>query len=152
MLTSGPDLAIWPFYWLLRLKGVLPVSLISKEKFPKVYAWVDRFSKALSAAEASAPKPITLTGAEATKFVCQADFHEHEGDVDASDPSGLKKGQEVESWPIDTGFKHHDRGRLVSLTSKEVVLASQSKFGGIEVRIHHPRWNFRTRAVGKAKL
>ena len=88
------------------------------------------------------------------RHVIQADFDEDEGEVDASDPLGLKKGQDVESWPIDSGFKHHDRGRLVSLTSKEVVLASQSKIGGKEIRIHHPRWNYRTRAVsgGGAKL
>ena len=82
------------------------------------------------------------------KHVCQADFYEPEGDVDPGDPLGLKKGQDVESWPVDSGVKHHDRGKLVSLTSKEVVLASQSKVGGKEVRIHHPRWNYRIRAVG----
>ena len=147
MLTHRPDLAVWPFHWLLELKGALPPSLISKEKFPKVYAWIDRFSKAVLTAKSSAPKPTTLKGAEAVRYVTQAGFSEPEGDVDASDPLGLEKGQDVESWPIDSGFRHHDRGRLVSLTSKEVVLASQSKVGGKEVRIHHPRWNFRTRAV-----
>ena len=136
------------------MKGALPPSLISSNKFPKVYAWIDRFSKAVSTAKSSAPKPTTLKGAEAVKFVTQAEFCEPEGDVDASDPLGLEKGQDVESWPIDSGFNHHDRGNLVSLTSKEVVLTSQSKVGGKEVRIHHPRWNFRTRAVsgGGAKL
>lgn len=129
------------------MKGALPPSLISKEKFPKVHAWADRFGKAVSTAKSSAPKPTTLSGSEALKYVTQADYSESERDVDDSDPLGLKKGQDVESWPIDSGFKHHDRGRLVSLTSKEVVLASQSKVGGKEVRIHHPRWNFRTRAV-----
>ena len=84
-----------------------------------------------------------------------ADFgNSLEGNVDDNDPLGLKKGQYVESWPIDSGFNHHDRGKLVSLTSNEVVLVSQSKVGGKEVRIHHPRWNFRIRAVSEegAKL
>lgn len=147
MLMSAPDLAVWPFHWLLELKGALPASLFSKEKFPKVYAWIDRFSEAISTAESATPQPTTLNGAEAVKHVTQGEFCENELDVDASDPLGLKKGQDVESWPIDSGFKHHDRGKLVSLTSKEVVLASQSKVGGKEVRIHHPRWNFRIRAV-----
>ncbi len=140
-------LAIWPFHWLRGLKGALPPTLVSSDKFPKVYAWIDRFNEALAAAKGKAPKPTTLKGAEAVKFVTQADFAEPEGPVDENDPLGLKKGQDVESWPVDTGFKHHDRGKLVSLTSKEVVLASQSKVSGKEVRIHHPRWNFRTRAV-----
>ena len=147
ILTRVPDAAIWPFHWLLEINGALPPSLVSKEIFPKVYAWVDRFSKAVSTAMSSAPKSTTLEGAEAVRYVTQANFSEPEGDVDANDPLGLKKGQDIESWPIDSGFKNHDRGRLVSLTSKEVVLASQSKFGGKEVRIHHPRWNFRIRAV-----
>ena len=142
-----PDLAVWPFHWLLELRGALPPSLVSKEKFPKVYAWIDRFSKAISIAKSSAPKPTTLKGAEAVKHIIEAEFSEKEGDIEASDPLGLKKGQDVESWPIDSGFNHHDRGKLVSLTSKEVVLASQSEVGGKDVRIHHPRWNFRTRAV-----
>ena len=140
MLMRVLNLAVWPFHWLLEIDGALPPSLISKENFPKVYAWIDRFSKAVSTATSSAPKPTTLKGAEAVRYVTQASFSEPEGDVDANDPSGLKKGQDIESWPIDSGFKHHDRGILV-------VLASQSKIGGKEVRIHHPRWNFRTRAV-----
>lgn len=113
-----------------------------------MYAWIDRFNHAIASAKSSAPKPTTLKGAEAVQHVIQADFAEPEGHVDANDPLGLQKGQDVESWPVDSGFKHHDRGRLVSINSQEVVLAAQSKVGGKEVRIHHPRWNFRTRAVG----
>lgn len=112
-----------------------------------MFAWINRFDKAIKTAGASVPKPVTLNGVEAVRHVVQAEFSEAEGEVDGNDPLGLKKGQDVESWPIDSGFRHHDRGRLVSLTATEVVLAAQSKVGGKEVRIHHPRWNFRTRAV-----
>ena len=131
---------------MLQLRSI-PPSLVSKAKYPKVFAWVDRFGKAIKTAGASAPKPVTLKGAEAVRHVVQAEFSEAEGEVDGNDPLGLKKGQDVESWPVDSGFRHHDRGRLISLTAKEVVLAAQSKVGGKEIRIHHPRWNFRTRAV-----
>lgn len=143
-----PFPAIWPFHWVLGLKGALPPTLVSAEKFPKVFAWISRFNAAIEEAKKAAPKPTTFKGADAIKHITQADFYESEGEVDSSDPLGLKKGQDIESWPIDTGFRHHDRGKLVSLTSKEVVFAVQSKVGGKEVRIHHPRWNFRTRAVG----
>ena len=132
---------------MIGLKGALPTSIISKDNFPKVFAWIDRFNKAVSTAKDSAPKPITLKGKEAIQQITQADFYEPEGSVDKNDPLGLEKGQDIESWPIDTGSRHHDRGRLVSLTSEEVVLAAQSNVGGKEVRIHHPRWNFRIRAV-----
>lgn len=74
---NGPQiLAVWPFHWLLGLKGALPPSLFSKEKFPNVFAWIDRFSKAVSTAKSSAPKPTTLEGVEAMKHVTQADFSE----------------------------------------------------------------------------
>ncbi len=147
-------LAIWPFHWLVELKGALPPSLISEKQFPKVFAYLDRFSKAMSAAKSSSPKPVTLKGADAVKFVSQAEFAEPEGQVDDSDPLALKKGEDVEVWPIDTGFKHHDRGRLVALTLKESVVTVQTKVGGKEIRIHHPRTNFRIQAAStpEAKL
>lgn len=71
-----PNLAVWPFHWLLGLKVALPPSLFSKEKFPKVYDWINRFSKAVSTAKSSIPKPTTLEGAEAVKYVTQAEFSE----------------------------------------------------------------------------
>ena len=146
--------AIWPFHWINGIKGAVPQSVASKDTFPKVFAWIDRFDKNVEATKNRSPKPTTLEGAEAVRFITQADFSEPEGPVDGHDPLGLEKGQDLESWPIDTGFTHHDRGKLVSLTSKEVVLAAQSKVGGKEVRIHHPRWNYRTRAIsgGEARL
>ncbi|KAI4240165.1 MAG: hypothetical protein L6R40_005298 [Gallowayella cf. fulva] len=147
--TEKPSLAdieaIWPFHWLSGLEGALPPSLFGKEEFPKVYGWIDRFSSALKAAKASAPNVISLKGAEAIQFVTQAELAEPEGDVDAKDPLGLKKGQDVESWPTDSGFNHRDRGQLVTLTQHEVVLKTQAKVGHKDIRIHHPRTNFRIR-------
>ena len=145
--TDALTTAIWPFHWLMELKGALPPSFISAKQYPKVFAWVGRFKKALTDAKSAAPKPTNLKGADAVKHVTQADYFEAEGSVE-DDPLGLKKGQETEVWPIDSGFTHRDRGSLVALNSKEVVLAAQSKTGEKEVRIHHPRTNFRIRAVG----
>ena len=146
MLKNSTNLAIWPFRWLIALRGALPPSSSSKESFQNVYAWVDRFSKAVSTAKSAAPKPTAYKGAEAVKYIVSAEYHESEGDVDASDPPGLEKGQD-ESWPIDSGSRYHDRGKLVSLTSEEVVLASGSKVGGKEVRLHCPRCNYRITPV-----
>ncbi len=129
------------------MEGALPPSLFGKDNFPKVYAWIDRFSAALKAARNSAPKVITLKGAEAIQYVTQAEFAEPDGEVDSRDPLALKKGQDVESWPIDSGFNHRDRGQLVALTRQEIVLKTQAKIGHRDVHIHHPRTNFRIRAV-----
>ncbi|MCJ1401350.1 hypothetical protein MMC11_004562 [Xylographa trunciseda] len=156
--TEKPSLAdieaIWPFHWLTGLKGALPPSFISSKQFPKVFAWIDRFNKAIATAKASAPKPKTLKGADAVSFVIHAEFSEPDGQV-VEDPLGLEKGQDVEVWPIDSGFKNHDRGVLSALSSREVVIVSPTKVDEKEVKIHHPRTNFRIRQVGgntKSKL
>ncbi|KAL8693766.1 MAG: hypothetical protein Q9218_001462 [Villophora microphyllina] len=154
--TERPSLAdinaIWPFHWLVGMQGALPPSLLGKEKFPKVYAWIDRFNKAIKDAKTSAPKVTALKGAEAIQHITQSEFAEPEGTVDAEDPLGLEKGQYVESWPIDSGFSHRDSGQLVTLTRQEVVLKTQAKIGHKDIHIHHPRTNFRIRTVGGTKL
>ena len=142
--------AVWPFHWLQGMKGALPPALISEKQYPKVFAWMDRFTEAVSAAKSSSPKPTTLKGAEVLRHIIQADFVDSQKSVDSNDPLGLKEGQEIEVWPLDSGFRHHDRGRLVALTSDEVVVASQTKMGGKEVRIHCPRTNFRIQVVSEA--
>ena len=155
--TEQPILAdievIWPFHWLVDMKGALPADLISAEQYPKAFAWIARFDAAIAAAKKTAVKPTTLKGDEPVKKVLQADFAEPEAQVDKKDPSGLKKGQEVKTWPIDSGFRHHERGRLVGLTGQEVVLEGKSEKGAV-VRIHHPRTGFRIQGVGEggAKL
>lgn len=133
------------------MKGALPPSIFGKDNFPKVYSWIDRFSKAVKTARESAPRVTTLKGAEAVRYVTQADFVEPDGNVDDKDPLRLKKGQDVESWPIDSGFNHRDRGQLVALTRQKVVLKTQAKVGHRDVHIHHPRTNFRIRAVDETR-
>lgn len=110
------------------MEGALPPSLFGRDNFPKVYAWIDRFSSALKAARNSAPKVVTLKGPEAIQHITQAEFAEPGGEVDAQEPLGLKKGQDVESWPIDSGFNHRDRGQLVALTRQEVVLKASENW------------------------
>jgi len=146
--------AVWPFHWLDGLKGALPPSLISAKQYPKVFAWINRFTKAVSSAKASAQKPTTLKGPEAMKFIVQAPFAEAEGNVD-EDPLGLQKGQDVEIWPLDSGAGHHDRGKLVALNAEEVVIATYTDAEAKEVRVHYPRRNFRIQALpvgGRSKL
>ena len=147
MLIKVIYLAIWPFDWLHGLKGALPSELVSEKQYPKVFAWISRFRKAISAAKATAPKPQTLKGDKALQQIMSAGFAEPEGQVDESDPLKLKKGQEVEVWPTDSGFRHRDRGRLVTLNAGEVVLSAKTGTIGEEIRIHCPRVNFRIAPV-----
>jgi hypothetical protein len=97
-------------------------------------------------------KAIALSGAEAAEMIAGEGFAVEEASVDGSDPSGLKKGEEVEIWPIDSGFSHKDRGRLVGLSTGEVVIEGRME-SGKEVRIHCPRHGFRVRRLkGGEKL
>ncbi len=141
-------LAIWPFHWLLSMKSALPPTLVSPKTYPLTHAWITRFNAAIAAAKSSLPKPTTLSGHDAIAQILKAEYMEPEAGLEEGDPIGLKRGMEVESWPVDSGWSHRDRGRLVGLTKEECVLQ------GEKVRIHHPRWNFRVREVKgeKAKL
>ena len=96
-----------------------------------------------------AGKQKTLKGDEALAQISASGFAEDEGVVDTQDPTGLKKGQEVEVWPVDTGFNHKDKGPLVALSGAEIVIESKTR-DGHTVRVHTPRHGFRLRSVDGA--
>ena len=131
------------------MKGALPEELFSEAQFPKVFAWIERFQQAVAAAAKKAGKAPMIQGAEALSMIEEAGFAEREGEVDGSDATGLKKGEEIEVWPIDSGFNSKDRGRLVGLNGREVVVEGKTKNGKM-VRIHTPRHGFRVRRVGQS--
>lgn len=67
--------------------------------------------------------------------------------------SDLKKGDEIELWPVETGFRHKDRGVLVQLDGREMVLERDLGEGGNgKIRIHAPRHGFRAKKLAEAKL
>lgn len=141
---------MWPFHWLSTLPGALPADYISANHFPKVFAWIARFQKATKVAASKAGKPKSLSGQEAVDQISKSDFAEPESSVDADDPTGLKKGQEIEVWPTDSGFNNKDSGQLVGLSGREIVIESKTRNGEV-VRIHAPRHGFRLRGVGRGR-
>lgn len=153
--TEGPTLAdieaVWLFHWLTGLPGALPENQISARRFPKLYAWVGRFQKAISAAKARQAKPRTLSGEEAQEAILSSPFNEEEGRVDDADAlvrfEGFRKGQEVQLWPTDTGTGHKDVGKLVSIDGTEIVIEAAS--GASSLRVHAPRHGFRVRPLAQ---
>lgn len=143
---NGPGVldieAVWIPHWLRGLKGALPEGYISATQFPRVFDWVERFDAAV---KGTAPAP-KVTGKQALSIVEKGVFPEAEGEVERGDPSGLVKGEQVEVWPVDSGFNHKDLGRLVKLDGGEVVVEGKTQ-GGKTVRIHAPRHGFRVRKV-----
>lgn len=131
------------------MKGALPNDIFNEQKFPKVYAWVKRFNEEYKKARSAAPKPTSLRGKDALKRVSEAAFAETNLAVDKSDPLRLKVGEEVQVWPTDSGSSYRDRGRLLKLSTNEVVIAVKSE-AGQEVHLHYPRNNFRIASVKSA--
>ena len=160
LATEKPSLAdihaVWPFHWLIGLKNALPKEIVSAETHPRLFAYIERFNNAVKAASRNMPRATRLKGQEAIDFITQAKYPDGDNGmtIDGGDPvgAGLREGQLVGSWPVDTGFRHKDVGKLVKLDKEELVLEVEGK-DGKTVRVHHPRWNFRVKAIGDgAKL
>jgi glutathione S-transferase len=141
--------AVWLFSWLVGLRGALEGGGIGREGFPRTWAWVERFEGVVKEVMRGNGKVGKVGGKEAVKEIGEAEWAEKEASVDEGDPSGLKKGEMVELWPIDSGFNRKDRGRLVGLSTREVVIEGRTEEGK-EVRIHAPRHGFRVRRAKEA--
>ena len=155
VIVANPRLAIFIFDWAVGLKGALPKEVISPQEFPSVFAYIERWNKVIKDARGKAPKPTSLKGQEAAKRILDADFADKEIGVSATDPLGLKKGQEVEVWASDmaSGPKYRDRGILIGLDDEEVVISVSTGTAGKDIRLHCPRSGFRVApASSGAKL
>lgn len=146
--TDKPSLvdieAIYVVHWLNGLPGALPEDLVSASVYPKVFAWMRRFDSAVTSASDNGPRPIQLDGATAAKQIFEAGFAEEEGNIAASELlKTLRKGDQVELFPTDSGFNNKDRGKLLSLAEDEIVIAL-----GTGLRLHTPRVGFRVRSIG----
>lgn len=159
--TAGPALAdieaVWLLHWLRGIPGALPADQLSARRFPRVFAWVERFDAAVAAARRRLGEVPTLSGEAAARAVVGSAYHEVEGDgtasagaqaVEAADPVaqalGLRRGDRVVVFPTDSGSSHKDAGTLVGLDSKEVVFETKAELQGAPaVRVHAPRRGFR---------
>lgn len=151
--TDSPSLtdivAVWPFHWLSRLPGALPPDQLSETQFPKVFAWIERFDRTVSAAGKKLGKAPKLSGDEAAEAIVGASYFEaQDGKVHESEPVvkalGLKKGDAVVVYPTDSGHTHKDSGILLSFDSNEVVFETRADMqDSPAVRVHAPRHNFR---------
>lgn len=156
--TPSPSLAdieaVWPLHWMAGLPGALPKDKFSPAVYPKVYAWIQRFEAATQVARKKLGKPKTLSGEEAAKLIIGSAYHEKEGVVDASDfdvaALGLKKGDQVNVGPTDSGVARKDTGSLVGVTEEEVVYETRGEDG--TVRVHAPRHGFKIRKGDGTKL
>ncbi|KAK9415364.1 hypothetical protein SUNI508_10554 [Seiridium unicorne] len=156
--TDSPTLAdieaVWPVHWLTGMPGALPEDVIGPQNFPKVFAWIKRFDKVTRAKAKELGKPKEVKGDEAATIITGSGFAEQEENVDEGEvlvkAGGLKNGVSVQVWPIDTGSKHKDSGKLIAVTDKQTVIEIQGKAGS--VRLHTPRHGFKVGKADKGKL
>lgn len=161
--TETPGLGdvegVWVFHWLLSdkygIKGAMyDAEAVNEKKFPRVFAWVRRFEGYIE----GLPKVEQgkVSGEEAKGLILGGGGSaggDGSVEVDATEPVvkalGLKKGDEVEVWPTDSGSNHRDKGKLVGMSKREVVWETEKG-----VRVHAPRRGFRVVKVeeGKGKL
>ncbi|KAF2717049.1 glutathione S-transferase [Polychaeton citri CBS 116435] len=142
---QGPALAdihaAWIFTWMLSLPDGLPEQYFSASQFPKTRKWLDRYIQAVEAAKNdNAPRVKKLESEKAITRILASDFLALELAV-LKDPRSFVKGQEVEIYPNDTGSDHKDKGKLIGLDTKEIVLEKRAP-SGEGVRMHFPRWNY----------
>lgn len=147
---EAPSLAdietTWVITWLLSMKGALPKEMFGKEQYPKVFAWVERFNAEV---KKNTKKPMTIKGEQAKDFVLKAQKSSQL--ICETDPTGLAKGDSVTVFPLDSGSKNRDTGKLVTLTAHEIAVEIVKD--GKSVILHTPRWGFRIeKASGSAKL
>lgn len=151
--TERPSLAdieaVWPLHWLSGLQGALPSDQISKNHFPKVFAWIERFEKTVTAAKQKLGKVPTVSGEDAARTIVQSPYFEGAvKEVEQGEPLvkalGLRRGDNVVVFPLDSGSTHKDSGVLSSLDGKEVVFETKTDLQGSPVvRVHAPRHGFR---------
>lgn len=128
-------------------------STLSKEQFPGVHGWAQRFRKLVDEAETNNPGagPIEegrQTEDQAVRRILSSTFTEQTDlGIDASDvlvkTEGLKAGQRVSVGPADFGNTHKDIGTLVGLSTDEVVIEVEVPGGEGKLRLHYPRINFK---------
>lgn len=159
--ADGPRVAdieaIWPYHWLVGIPGALPEDTFSASTYPKVYAWLARFQKAVGEAKKTHGRAQRISGEDALKLITASPWNETSGSVDKSDSvvaaEGLEVGDLVTVWPTDTGSSHKDTGGLVSINSAEVVIETRATDAAATVlRVHAPRHGFRVKKSSQARL
>ncbi|KAF2161424.1 hypothetical protein M409DRAFT_28155 [Zasmidium cellare ATCC 36951] len=162
--TEGPSLsdihAGWQCDWAINMAGDMNDEkghestadmrkVLSREEFPHVHAWVERFRRATDdAGNANQGAGALDEGEEAendiVRRILASDLTEAESPgVDESDILGLKQGQRIIVALVDFGFTHKDEGILVGLAKDEVVIEVDVPGDNAKLRLHYPRINFK---------
>lgn len=102
--------AVWVFDWLISIPPCLKGTPMTKENFPRVFAYVERFRKARGT-----PKAVRQVNGEEAKKIIENGVEQKSIGVLASDPLGLKEGDYVSITPTDSAKSNPTMGRLIGM-------------------------------------
>ncbi|KAI5206147.1 hypothetical protein E4T39_02745 [Aureobasidium subglaciale] len=139
--------AVYIAQWIVTnplMEGAVLEDYLSEKMFPRTYAWIHRFRKALQDAEVKAPEPTALSGKQVFEKIASASVGAFQGGTSYTDPLKLEIGEMVEVYPTDWASHHRDVGELVLLEANQVCIRNAQG-----VLVHFPRWNFRIQTVEK---
>ncbi|KAI5210288.1 hypothetical protein AUEXF2481DRAFT_559 [Aureobasidium subglaciale EXF-2481] len=117
--------AVYIAQWIVTnplMEGAVPEHFLSKKMFPKTYAWIHLFRKALQDAEVKASVPPALSGKEVFEKITSAPAGAFQDDMSYADSLRLKIGEMVEVYPTDWASHHRDVGELVMLKANQVYM------------------------------
>ncbi|KAI0881690.1 uncharacterized protein GGS22DRAFT_171619 [Annulohypoxylon maeteangense] len=150
-LTPTPTLlelyVAWPLSWLYYAAGERGRDIIDEPQFPLAFAWFENFKQVMDVAEAQV-LPQVSSGYHAALMAMSAPFVEPEGDVDLVALSQhqpildrFAKGDAVKMHSVYWGVTEKDKGKLVSVDERQIVIEVEGMFGSILV--HAPTKTFR---------
>jgi len=132
--------AIWMLKWALHTIDVAKEPGFGKQVFPKVHAWCD----ALPTHDDEVQKDAFISAEDASKQLLASAYACPDVGVDASDPLGLREGEEVAVEMTDaTPGTYPQNGKLIGLSKSRVVLELENG-----LRLHFPRVGYVVNRTG----
>lgn len=127
---------------MLQMPGALPEEVFNVKDFPQTSAYLARYAAAVKASMMD--QVPSMTGQEAVEVIRRSKYFEQSHAV-VPGATVLSEGQMVKVWRTDdlsSGVKHFDSGKLIGLSSQEIVIGSTAPEGH-ELHLHFPRRNFK---------
>lgn len=124
------------------MPGSLPEAIFNSNQFPHTILYLAKYQNTTQGTHRAATP--TLSGKEAAQIIQQAGFLKHSSNLTA-DSTELSVRQPVRVWRTDdisSAIKHFDSGKLLGLSSQEVIISSFTPKGN-ELHLHFPRRNIR---------
>ena len=131
--------AMWMVKWSLQTLTIGQDPAFSKEKWPKVWRWIEGLSKHDEKGE-----PEKIEAGKAKEVVFASEYIAKEVTVDTNDPLGMKSGEVVAVEASDAApGTYPQKGSLVGLNVREAVVELENG-----LRLHFPRQGYIVKRSG----